>query len=40
MDWEERCLLLAITLGNPPSMELPEDFPSPEQIEDQTKLLN
>ena len=40
MDWEERCLLLGITLGDPPTMDLPEDFPSPEQIEDQTKLLN
>ena len=40
MDWEDRCLLLGITLGDPPAMELPEDFPTAEQVVDQTKFLN
>ena len=40
IDWEEHCLLLVITLADPPTMELPEDFSIADLVEDQTKLLN
>tara|TARA_B100000315_G_scaffold204022_1_gene197206 strand:+ start:153 stop:539 length:387 start_codon:yes stop_codon:yes gene_type:complete len=40
MDWEEHCLLLVITLADPPTLELPEDFSIDDLVEDRSDTLH